>query len=1140
MIPKFNYSISLSYFNLLKESLSLKSDYFKNFQGWQIQIQIHDIEGFPAFYLKDSYGFSHIVTEFVVENIEISFRHALTQTSSVEEQQILIRQYLQNRLNEATPYQLHIEHYHHQLFLRFGDYGLKGGGKKTAKALSLGQLGAGIFLSATGGGFILLAGGILVSAGLSGGIYTLQQTEENYKNKEYAKQTSYGALTGLVSGGFGALAQGAGTALRIGSQILGSAVGTVTSTTTAEIVEKGQLPSKQDLLKKVLVAGIGGGAGACVAAGVGYTLGKVAAEISDDLSRSAFQIFKKSIEGATNSASTKITTNVCEGEEPLKDITQSLLVGGLINGSVASAKQIYNSNELSRLINIKKGLDNYYKNSPETGQDFERVQDILQRQIAIINEFDQQYIKNLKVYPNQSFQEVLSNKHEIPLQADPVSYIDTDCSMQELASHVVLVHSVTGDNVDRFPGVDMERAFSDSSYRAACVLKSTITPHGIIGHHLELKKKEFQGELVTRPHLHWSWNQLVQPNSGGNWEDASIAILEPFSTFESSTGCKPFGIAPYDTFNFNPHKLSSQSTILVPTSILEEVRAYLTHFRGRILPFSDTSRSAIMDALEMHYPETWHMCDETGKLIGREVRKTNDGFNSATCIKKSTGEIIILLENEGLNEGITVTELTKKSTIKSQAMKEFDQSKRFIGLHAHAATVLIEDHFYFKQLKAFTTNYLLVKNNKLFAGSIQEDDNLDTLGVLEALVVYQRLMKFDPRTGTRDVANYIINEALYADLVSLFYQLFPADPFNLSVLDVKMIFATSDIYLITLLDDLRVNVKIKDPTIENHVRARNFFTLYCSTLEEHLIKAQKAKQEAIRFMDLAKESDPRFDAINQPLCLLVAQEEWEKISVPTEGIDFDLGKNWPHSDQMHEYANKVLRTLPTDLEKLRCLYQQLYSLCRPAFTLEETKDQYRLNIILSIMQWACQEKIYLDTNREIKSSILANKLSNQIGWLADYGLEAEDFTSKIGDCLFDNFVAQLPSGMKTSDQLRQEVVQFLRDHQESYADKINYRERLMLGEGLDIHIKRWEEYLNGMSFPQVWATEIEIQALSEMMACPVVILTQNIKAKIYHAEGKNTPVFLHHVHSNHFEACLPFKGLNPQDVYQALKNKNYY
>jgi OTU-like cysteine protease len=1135
MILKLDASINSSSAPQLNAFFLQQANYVKNFQGWFINTQLDKDTGAPIFFLKDNYGFSHTVTEFVVENVDPTFRKILTNTHATE-QQGLLHHYLQTRLDQATPHQLHIEHHHHQLFVRFGEYGLKGGGKKTAKALSLGQLGAGIFLSATGGGFILLAGGILVSAGLSGGMYTIQQTEENYKDKEYAKQTGYGALTGLVSGGFGALAQGAGTVLRIGSQILGSAVGTIASTTASEVVENGQWPDKKDLLQKACIGGIGGGVGAAASTAMGSILSQMGTEVSDDIARTAFQIFKKSMEGATNSAGSKVATNLCEGKEPSEEVIQSLLIGGLVSGSLAGVEQIDTVQDLIYLRQIKENQKSFFLRS-----DLEKIEILknLHPHQKLIDGFERKYQCLLNKPISKIFHEPAVKRY-LPLKPDPVSYVDTDCSMQELASHVVLVHTITGNNLDFYPDVDMDRAFSDSSYQASCVLKGTLTSQGVLGHHLELRKREFQGDLENRPHIHWSWNQQVQSHNKASWEDAQIAILEPFSTFENSIYHKPFGVAPYDTLTFNSHQLSSQSTILVPDSILEEVRAYLTHFRGRILPFKGTSRSAIMDTLEMHYPETWHMCDETGQLIGREVRKTTAGFNSTTCIKKSTGEIIILLEKEGLNEGEKVTEITKEAMLKSQAMKEFDQSKRFIGLHANAATVLVEDHFYFKQLKDFKVNHSIVKNNKLFAGNIQKEDKLKNLGVLVALGVYQRLMKFDPKTGTRDVANYIIHEALYADLVSLFYQLFPADPFNLSVLDVKMIFATSDIYLITLLDDLRVNVKIKNPTTENHVKAQNFFTLYYSTLEEHLIKAQQAKKEAIRFMRLVKESDPRFDATNKPLCLLVAQEEWEKINVPTEGADFDLGKNWPHSDQIHEYANKVLRTLPTDLEKLRCLYQQLYSLCRPAFTLEETKDQYRLNIILSIMQWACQEKIYLNTNREIKSSILANKLSNQIGWLAEFGLEAEDFTINIGDCLFDNFVAQLPSGIKTSDQLRQEVVQFLREHPKDYADKVNYKEHLLIGQGLDIHVKRWEEYLNGMSFPQVWATEIEIQALSKMMACPIVVLTQNINAKIYYAEGKNTPIFLHHVHGNHFEACLPFKGLNPQDIYQVIKTKNYY
>lgn len=276
------------------------------------------------------------------------------------------------------------------------------------------------------------------------------------------------------------------------------------------------------------------------------------------------------------------------------------------------------------------------------------------------------------------------------------------------------------------------------------------------------------------------------------------------------------------------------------------------------------------------------------------------------------------------------------------------------------------------------------------------------------------------------------------------------------------------------------------------------------------------------------------------MCLLVAQEEWKNVVVPEGSIEFDLGKNWPHDDQIHDYANKVLRTLPTNLEKLRNLYQHLYSLCQKANNPEEKKDQYRLNIILSIIQWTYQEKIYLDSSSDIKSSILANKLSNQTGWLSEYGLEAEDFTVKIGDCLFDNFIVQLPSGTKTSDELRQDVVQFLRKNYKEYFDKVNYKESLLIGEGIDMRVNNWEEYIDGMSISQVWATEIEIQALSCMINCPIVLLTLNTNPKIYNAEGKNIPIFLHHMHGNHFEACIPFKGLSTRDIYQAIKSKKHY
>jgi hypothetical protein len=177
----------------------------------------------------------------------------------------------------------------------------------------------------------------------------------------------------------------------------------------------------------------------------------------------------------------------------------------------------------------------------------------------------------------------------------------------------------------------------------------------------------------------------------------------------------------------------------------------------------------------------------------------------------------------------------------------------------------------------------------------------------------------------------------------------------------------------------------------------------------------------------------------------------------------------------------------------------------------------------------------------MNKSILANKLSRQIGWLSEYGLDAEDFTIKIGDCLFDNVVAQLPSGSPSSQQLRQNVVRFLSEHSDEYAEKMNYDERLLVGEGIDsVHFETWEHYLEGMNRPQVWATELEINALSTLLDCPFILLALGAKPKIYNPEGKNAPIFLHHVRGNHFEACTPFKGLKTQDVYNAIKNKDHY
>ncbi|MGH2613041.1 MAG: hypothetical protein ACRDFB_08355, partial [Rhabdochlamydiaceae bacterium] len=214
----------------------------------------------------------------------------------------------------------------------------------------------------------------------------------------------------------------------------------------------------------------------------------------------------------------------------------------------------------------------------------------------------------------------------------------------------------------------------------------------------------------------------------------------------------------------------------------------------------------------------------------------------------------------------------------------------------------------------------------------------------------------------------------------------------------------------------------------------------------------------------------------------------------------------------------------------------------PQYSSLDRKEQYRLNIVSSIIQWALQERIYRASKNDSAHLILASRLLKQIGWLAKYQLKPEDFTKKLGDCLFDNIIAQLPSSTITSQELRESVVQFMREHSEGYSEEPDYDDNeLRVSDGEDVlFFENWEQYLTQMSKSQVWATELEIQATAFKMDCSIVVLAVEDKPKIYNPESPNNPLFLLHVNNNHFKACTPLEGSILGEIYNAIKYQDHY
>ena len=165
-------------------------------------------------------------------------------------------------------------------------------------------------------------------------------------------------------------------------------------------------------------------------------------------------------------------------------------------------------------------------------------------------------------------------------------------------------------------------------------LKRVLTPYAEIGHHLQFENIQYKSALIDRPHIHWSANQLVQPNSGGNWEASKIAILEPLSSIEKSADMRVFGVAPYDILTIGSHRLSANAVIIVPKGVEHIVRLYLTGFQGRIVSYNEndvslTLRKIISENLAAIYPDVWNIVTETGKRIDIVESLTSAGYAGA-------------------------------------------------------------------------------------------------------------------------------------------------------------------------------------------------------------------------------------------------------------------------------------------------------------------------------------------------------------------------------------------------------------------------------------------------------------------------------------------------------------------------------
>jgi hypothetical protein len=760
----------------------------------------------------------------------------------------------------------------------------------------------------------------------------------------------------------------------------------------------------------------------------------------------------------------------------------------------------------------------------------------------------------------------------------PVVSIPPEEALKELIEHVVLVQAISPNAMEHCPDTDWDRAYAGTEeakhYQALCSLKGVLNRQGVVGHHLEFAKKEFQEKLIDRPHTHWSWNQLVQPNAGGQWENAGVAMLEPLSTVENTIHHKPFGIAPYDTLILGSHRLSPKSILLMPQSIAAEATEYLkgnkAGFQGEIITYDwpNTSlRQAIIDTIEKKYPEAWQVCDQQGSLIGKREKKTASGYNDKSYLRKTEGEVFLLMENGGSGANDQL----------APEMKHYRELLRFLGIHKIAPTYPLEDDeaesgIYFSLLAKFTGgNKQSVKNNALFAGAVEKTPNaIKGLGILKMLGVYVAMQHYNLATGAPEWGHYFLSEAMRADLISL---LKPGEDAHLFHLQCVTMF-NSTVDLIEALLNLDKALKARAP--DSTQKAVEAFDIYCSLLKARLEAVRKATQQATDFLMQDGQGSTADENIQHP-CLGFGQQEWNQVTIPENG-EITLEKNWPRTDAHYAYVYKLARILPKNLEELKNLHFKLSKI-----RCEDKKEQYRVNLICSVIYAMILNQCYLQLRPSETPSIIADRILKEAGWLTKHHLKIKDFTREenIGDCLFENIAGQLPEGVSHSQELRQKVVQFMNDNSQIYrlffaaklatpvaslagnsnssnsSRTLNFAStgtnmetiqepaganlhdmKLLVGDGDDkksLTFENWPDYLHKMGKPQVWATTLEIRALADMLKRPIVLLQFEAAPFIYNETAQGGAIFIHHLNDNHFESCIPVEGQKSQDIFAGIK-----
>lgn len=220
----------------------------KNFEGWQLSLS--KIDDVCQIELVDKWGTRINETILFVGSVS---------SDRIQDPSFLVQKKIkQLAQSESQLFGFQVYKKDGLYFVVFGDYGLKGGGKKEGLRSGIGYalLGAAMFLKGSkvlGGQGSKVLGSCYFAFGSSLIQYSVTTSEEEYDNDKAQQQ----AGAGFITGAFG---QGISSFLKPvqGYELIKRMVGPIFSTFIQTLFLHGRAPNRNEMLTSVLVSGVGG------------------------------------------------------------------------------------------------------------------------------------------------------------------------------------------------------------------------------------------------------------------------------------------------------------------------------------------------------------------------------------------------------------------------------------------------------------------------------------------------------------------------------------------------------------------------------------------------------------------------------------------------------------------------------------------------------------------------------------------------------------------------------------------------------------------------------------------------------------------------------------------------------------------